>query len=77
MKLARFGTLALAAMSLVAFNGCTPIWSQGHPYTESTPPGTADPFALSVSVEDRNAMKQYWDDELARQSAQRLESYRW
>jgi hypothetical protein len=64
-------------MSLVAFNGCTPVWSQGHPYTESTPAGLNDRYESEVKPEDRAAMRQYWDDELARQSARRLDTYRW
>jgi len=77
MKQARFVTLALAAVSLVALNGCTPIWSQGHPYTESTPAGLYDRYDAEVKPEDRAAMAKYWDDELARQSSRRLETYRW
>jgi hypothetical protein len=74
MKLARCTALALAAIGLVAINGCTPIWSQGHPYTESSV--GLDPHALETSVEERNAQKKAWDDENARQSAQRLQTYK-
>jgi len=75
MKLARCVALALAAMGLVALNGCTPVWSQPHPYTESTPAGLYDRYEAEYSPEQRAAMKKYWDDEMARQSSRRLEGY--
>jgi len=76
MKLARCVALALAAMGLVALNGCTPIWSQGHPYTYSSPPGL-DPHAFETTAEERSARKKEWDDENELQRQNRLSTYRW
>ena len=67
--------ILVLAFALVALNGCNTIWSAGHPFTESTQGG--DPHAYTVSVEERNAQKKAWDDELARQSQQRLRGYFW
>ena len=65
---------ALLGLGMLATTGCSTLYTEQHPYTNSSL-GVQYGESLSVSKLDRDNQKKAWDDELSRQSESRLETY--